>query len=151
MLKILAKNFKPELLFQFMIRVKLIFNGVGTSGDSVRKGLSAILAELEKEFKVQKYKIGVPEKVTSVNYFSFLEVITEFERLEDVFEIVVSREPVLVEILEPEEILSSRKEVENCLNRLIEKNCTDAKIIKSLTEATVALRRKLEQVSTGKV
>ncbi|MCW1301393.1 MAG: hypothetical protein QXX71_02890, partial [Candidatus Nanoarchaeia archaeon] len=96
-----------------MIRVKLIFNGVGTSGDSVRKGLSAILAELEKEFKVQKYKIGVPEKVTSVNYFSFLEVITEFERLEDVFEIVVSREPVLVEILEPEEILSSRKEVEN--------------------------------------
>ncbi|MCW1303424.1 MAG: hypothetical protein QW507_01160 [Candidatus Nanoarchaeia archaeon] len=134
-----------------MIRVKLIFNGVGTSGDSVRKGLSAILAELEKEFKVQKYKIGVPEKVTSVNYFSFLEVITEFERLEDVFEIVVSREPVLVEILEPEEILSSRKEVENCLNRLIEKNCTDAKIIKSLTEATVALRRKLEQVSTGKV
>lgn len=134
-----------------MIRAKLIFNGVGTSGDSVREGLNAILAELEKEFKVQKYRIGVPEKVTSVNYFSFLEVIVEFERLFDVFEVVVSREPVLVEILEPESILSNRKEVENCLNRLIEKNYTSAKIIKSLTDATVALRRRLEEVSTGKI
>ena len=127
------------------IKIKTIIEVAGFPKEHVEGTMAKVVEKLKKEFEVEKNDVfeAVALKDKMEGFWStFCEVNINFNKMEDLVIFCFEYMPSSVEIIQPEVLNLSNKDMENILNDLLSRLHHYDMLVKNLTASNEIMKKK---------